>query len=146
MYSPGDLIFTSAGSEIVRTETGTYRDIATGQTARYFTEWYRKTSGPYSIVCKSAEVPCPVTAILETLEIAKTRKTMESYFTFAEEAFAIVREVPEMLVLNRTTVLEPVKALAMEFLLYDDIAAHPVWLSVAQATMRLIQKVEKREL
>jgi hypothetical protein len=145
MYAPGDLIFTSAGSEIVRTETGTYRDLATRQTVRYFTEWYRKTSGPYNIVCRTAEVACPVTAVLAALETAKTRKTMEAYFLFAEEAFAILREVPEMLVLNKTTVYAPIKALAMEFLLYDDIAAHPVWLSAAQAAMRLVQKIDKQE-
>lgn len=146
MYAPGDLVFASAGSEIVRTETGTYRDIATCQTTRYFTEWYRKTSGPYSVVCRSADVTCPLTAIFATIQTASTRKTMKSYFTFAEEAFAIVLEVPELLVLSKTNVYEPVKALAMEFLLYEDIAAHPVWLSTAQAVMRLIQKIDKREL
>ena len=73
-------------------------------------------------------------------------KTMSGRFMFAEEVFALVEEIPALLVLFKSEVYDPIKALALEFLLYDDIAAHPVWLHCAQEALRLTQKVDAGEV
>lgn len=116
----------------------------TGHAFATFQDWYRGTTGPYGIACRSAEeTGCPHTSIRKAIETAKTRTTMPGRFMFAEEAFAVIREIPELLVLWPTEIKEPVRELAMEFLLYDDIAAHPVWLHCAQEAIRLLQKIDK---
>ena len=149
MYARSDIVFMATGSdaEVVRTDAGNYFNKHAGQTYATVAEWMRVTKGPYGIVCPSEEVINPVTEIQRCLQRAAKGNTMSSgRFMFAEEAFAVAEEIPALLVLFKKEVYEPIKALALEYLLYDDIAAHPVWLHCAQTIMRLTQKVDAGEV
>ena len=148
MYARTDILFMATGSdaEIVRTTKGNYANVRIGQTYDTATEWMRATSGPYGIVCTSEEVTNPVVEIQKSVQRAMKAKTMSGRFMFAEEVFALVEEIPALLVLFKSEVYDPIKALALEFLLYDDIAAHPVWLHCAQEALRLTQKVDAGEV
>ena len=148
MYARSDIKFMATGSdaEVARTKEGSYVNERTEQSYATATEWMRATKGPYGIVCASEEIANPVVEIQRCVQRARKANSMSGRFMFAEETFATVREIPALLVLFKSEVYEPIKALALEFLLYDDIAAHPVWLYSAQEAMRLTQKVDTGEV
>jgi hypothetical protein len=137
MFKPGDLLFQSATSSIIKEKDGTYTDVKTTETYPTFTTWLRENTGPYTIAFSSAEVEeeheDPVPVIQKAFSRFAKCKTMGNRFDCAEEAFYVVRGSPEICLLYshlRPLIMEMV----MAFLLYDDIAAHPVWLSSSQET------------
>ena len=146
MFKPGDLTFKSAESWIVKQEDGTYMDVNTKAVCSNFSTWYRKTSGPYEITFDPEEYDHPAESVRKALERFKTCKTMGNRFDCAEEAFYVCRKVPEILVMYRAELCSAIMELAMSFLLYDDIAAHPVWLHCSQEAVKLIRAVNADEV
>jgi hypothetical protein len=146
MFKPGDLTFKSAESWIVKQEDGSYVDVNTKAVCSNFSTWYRKTSGPYEITFDPEEYDDPADSVRNAIGYFKTCKTMEAKFMRAEEAFYVCSKVPEVLVMYRTELSGPIMEMAMSFLLYDDIAAHPVWLHCAQEAVKLCRAVNAGEV
>jgi hypothetical protein len=142
MFKPGDLLFQSATSSIIKEKDGTYTDVKTTEIYSNFNTWLRENTGPYTIAFSSAEVEeeheDPVSLIQKAASRFAKCKTMGHRFDCAEEAFYVCRGSPEICLLYshlRTLIME----MAMTFLLYDDIAAHPVWLHCAQEAARILR-------
>jgi hypothetical protein len=141
MFKHGDLLFQSATSSIIKEKDGTYTDSKTMETYANFNTWLCQNTGPYTIAdpkaeAEDSEYEDPVPVIQKAFSNFAKCKTMGNRFDCAEEAFYVIRGTPEILWIFPT--LRPlIMEMAMAFLLYDDIAAHPVWLHCAQEASSL---------
>jgi hypothetical protein len=142
MYHPGDLTFTANGSSVVKQKDGSYTETGTSKTFATFTSWRTTVgTGACTIGLNTEETSDPKEEITGSIARYKKCKTMGNRFDCGEEAWQICREVPELLVLEGTALQDTIVEMAMDFLLYDDIAAHPVWLHCAQEAVLLVKKV-----
>jgi hypothetical protein len=144
MYHPGDLTFTVNGSSVVKQKDLSYKVVGTGQTYSTFTAWWKEVEGKvgiYEIGLNTEDTSDPKEEITGSIARYKKCKTMGNRFDCGEEAWHICREVPELLILEGTVLQDTIVEMAMDFLLYDDIAAHPVWLHCAQEAVLLVKKV-----
>jgi hypothetical protein len=143
MYYPGDLTFAAKESSVIKRKEGDYVEkggiAAAGGSQRVwatFAEWMKANTGPYEILFDAEKVEHPMMIVRQAAGRFAKCKNMSQRFDCAEEAFHVCREVPELFLLYPREVGSLIKEMAFVFLLYDDIAAHPVWLHSAQEAMR----------
>jgi hypothetical protein len=150
MYYPGDLTFKSESSSIVKQKDGKYVETGSGggggRVYDNFHLWWKTVTGPFSIVFDPEEHCDPAVEIRRSYRRFKESKSLDAKFMFAEEAFHISREAPEALVMYCAELVPLIEEMAFHFLLYDDIAVHPVKLHCSQEAMQLVLRVKKGEL
>ncbi len=146
MYHPGDLTFKSLESSIVKRKDGKYEEVGTGRVCSNFTTWWRKMTGPFTILFDPEEHTDPTEVIDNAYKRFKGAKSLDSQFMFAEEAFQTFREAPEAAILSHGRLTALIEEMALHFLLYDDIAVHPVKLHCAQEAMKMVVRVKKGDV
>lgn len=153
MYYPGDLTFTATESSVIKRKEGDFvekggNSAGGGGSQRVwatFAEWMKANTGPYEILFDPEKNEHPMAIIRQAAARFAKCKNMSQRYDCAEEAYAVCREVPEVFLLYPKEVCPLIKDMAFVFLLYDDIAAHPVWLHWSQEAMKAVLASEQRE-